>query len=182
MSREDTIEKLMVRVKKLPGRKSCWLWTGPVNRPNGYGWIYLEGKDWLTHRAAYNFLVGKIPPGKCVLHNCDVKNCVRPSHLYIGTKRDNARDAVARGGMARGALVRMSKALPGFRFFIRDWSRKHGYCKGEKQGSSKLTEQQVRKIRSLYPTKDTYELAKEFGVHASNISKIIKRESWKHVQ
>ena len=95
---QEAIEKLLSRVKKLPGRNSCWLWTGPVNRPNGYGWIYLEGKDWATHRAAYNFFVRRIPPGKCVLHKCDVKNCVRPSHLYIGTMRDNARDAVVRGG------------------------------------------------------------------------------------
>jgi hypothetical protein len=177
-----TVDKLMARVKKLPGHNSCWLWAGPLNRPNGYGWIYLEGKDWSTHRAAYNFLVGKIPPGKCVLHKCDVKNCVRPSHLYIGTKGDNARDAVRRGGMARGARVRVSHAPPGFRFFIRDWSRKHGYCKGEAQGNSKLTEQQVRKIRSAYPAKNTYELAREFGVQSETIRGIIRRVSWKHVK
>jgi hypothetical protein len=31
------------------------------------------------------------------LHRCDVRNCVRPDHLWLGSQGDNIQDAIAKG-------------------------------------------------------------------------------------
>lgn len=41
--------------------------------------------------------VGPIPKGMFVLHKCDVRACVKPDHLFIGTKKDNTRDMMSKG-------------------------------------------------------------------------------------
>lgn len=82
---------------------SCWVWTKHVNN-NGYAQMRVgrtgNGPIWLVHRWAYQHFVGPIPEGKLVLHHCDNKRCSRPDHLYLGTHKDNARDAVVRGRRA----------------------------------------------------------------------------------
>jgi hypothetical protein len=40
-----------------------------------------------------------------VLHTCDNRICVRPDHLYIGTRLDNARDMVTRNIHRRGLVL-----------------------------------------------------------------------------
>lgn len=74
---------------------TCWLWNGPMLK-SGYG----KCGDY-AHRFAYELLVGPIPKGKCVCHHCDVRNCVNPEHLFIGSQGDNIRDAAAKGRMAK---------------------------------------------------------------------------------
>jgi hypothetical protein len=32
-----------------------------------------------------------------VLHKCDVRNCINPDHLWIGSAADNNRDCAAKG-------------------------------------------------------------------------------------
>jgi hypothetical protein len=51
------------------------------------------------HVFAYSFFVGPVADGFCVLHKCDNPGCVNPQHLYLGDRKDNARDAVQRGRM-----------------------------------------------------------------------------------
>jgi len=65
----------------------CWNWNG---RGTGYGRIKGTG----AHRASWMVHRGPIPDGLWVLHRirCSNKRCVRPSHLYLGTASDNARD------------------------------------------------------------------------------------------
>jgi len=82
----------------------CWLWT-KARDPNGYGrcagppWTKNSG-TWLAHRLAWLLTNGEIPPGIHVLHHCDNPPCVRPTHLYLGTDKDNHRDARERGRLA----------------------------------------------------------------------------------
>lgn len=70
----------------------CILWAGTRN-PDGYG----KRGDNYAHRLAWEAAFGPIPPGLCVLHRCDVRPCVNPEHLFLGTKGDNARDREAKG-------------------------------------------------------------------------------------
>jgi hypothetical protein len=44
---------------------------------------------------------GPIPPGLCVLHRCDVRPCINPDHLFLGTQKDNMADLAAKRGHER---------------------------------------------------------------------------------
>jgi hypothetical protein len=60
--------------------------------------MILEGKGYRrAHRVSYELANGPIPAGLCVLHHCDNRPCIRPSHLFLGTRRDNALDKTLKG-------------------------------------------------------------------------------------
>lgn len=74
----------------------CWLWTGRISR-DGYGRIGFHGRPHArAHRVAYELYVGAVENGQ-VLHRCDVRACVRPEHLYLGTHAENMRDRESKG-------------------------------------------------------------------------------------
>jgi hypothetical protein len=74
---------------------------------------------------------GPIPAGLCVLHRCDVRPCINPDHLFLGTQKDNMADMAAKMGHERrphdgGPERRPSKApeimrvqVPGQEFVAR---------------------------------------------------------------
>jgi hypothetical protein len=76
---------------------ACWLWTGFV-KDNGYGQFGRGAFDGVyAHRFSYELHAGPVPAGLFVLHRCDVRNCVNPDHLFVGTAKDNADDRDAKG-------------------------------------------------------------------------------------
>lgn len=74
----------------------CFLWAGAING-HGYGSIWRSGKVFAAHRVAWEQERGPVPDGFHVLHLCDVRSCVNPDHLYLGTNADNCRDRDVRG-------------------------------------------------------------------------------------
>lgn len=76
-----------------PIDRDCWEWARAMNPQTGYGWVFVPGVGLTTtHRAAWALVHGAVPDDLHVLHKCDNRRCVRPSHLYVGTAVDNAKD------------------------------------------------------------------------------------------
>jgi hypothetical protein len=96
----ELLDKVRARVAFSP--TGCWIWQMTKNsrgyaqmgvrRPDGSGTVSKS-----VHRLVAAAVYGPIPAGALVCHHCDVRDCVNPAHLYIGTARDNARDMVTRG-------------------------------------------------------------------------------------
>lgn len=84
--------------------KGCWIWTAglfgdPNQKGKGHGKLSIGGRPSrhiLAHRFSWLIHNGPIPEGKCVLHDCDVPQCVRPDHLHLGTLADNNREMFAK--------------------------------------------------------------------------------------
>lgn len=82
---------------KVTKTETCWLWTGAVTS-RGYGCVGIGGKRYLTHRVAYEALVGPIPAGLTIDHvkpRCTSKLCCNPAHLEPVTQAENNRRAAA---------------------------------------------------------------------------------------
>jgi len=72
----------------------CHIWHGHL-AASGYGRTHYQGRSWLAHRLAWTFKRGPIPEGMVLCHRCNVKNCVNPDHLVLGSRADNNADTKA---------------------------------------------------------------------------------------
>lgn len=127
----------------------CHIWQLHLGGA-GYGSTWHESqadRPIGAHCAAWIDANGPIPDGLSVLHKCDVRACVNPDHLFLGTQSDNVRDMYAKG-----------------------------------RGQTKLSPEQVVAIRSAVATgRGQRAVAATFGVTQSMVSKIVRRDVWKHV-
>lgn len=134
--------------KRVTQSPKCWIWNGGTNKM-GYG-FYGRRK---AHRMAWEFTYGEIPKGQCVCHTCDVRNCVNPSHLFLGTTAENNYDMLAKG---RGVNP-----------------------KGEAHGMSRLSVLEVCEIKALAKPGNYSSLARDFGVSVQQISRIANGQQWR---
>lgn len=97
------LAELLDRSEPVP-ESGCRIWDGKWI--NGYGRMSWKTEGWpspYAHRSAWIIANQQsIPTGMCVCHHCDVGPCVNPSHLFLGTIRDNALDAKRKGRLASG--------------------------------------------------------------------------------
>jgi hypothetical protein len=89
------VEDFWSRVER-GAKDECWLWRG-AKTSKGYGLLRWNGKFTRAHRLAYQLHYGDLPDESCVCHSCDVRLCCNPSHLWLGSVADNARDMMEKG-------------------------------------------------------------------------------------
>lgn len=136
----------------------CWNWIGNMFQ-GGYGQfkhrkflgkttgINASRASWLIHN-------GPLDSYLFVLHKCDNRRCVNPSHLYVGTQKDNMKDCTV----------------------------KQRINKGEDRPQSKLTEENVREIKDLKIRQFSYrEIAKKYNVTPNAVVSIVRGITWSHV-
>jgi hypothetical protein len=89
------LKRIMRKVTKDPS--GCWLWHGHKH-PKGYGMTAYRGKTINLHRAVYIATHNvRLLTEQLICHRCDVRHCVNPDHLFIGTAADNNRDCGNKG-------------------------------------------------------------------------------------
>lgn len=151
----DWVSRFFAKVEKQEG--ACWNWFG-AKTPKGYGQIKIPRtrRQVQSHRLSWEIHRGEIPKNLCVLHKCDNPACVNPDHLFLGTKKDNARDMVSKGR----------------------------HCYGERQGSHKLSEKDVRSILAMVADgkMSQAKIAKAFGIGPMQVSRIKTGKRWAHLQ
>ena len=86
----------------------CWLWLRGINS-DGYGLVRIEGKSYRVPRLVWGIFKGPIPPNMRVCHRCDVRLCINPDHLFLGTDKDNYDDMVAKGRKAKFDYVKCTE-------------------------------------------------------------------------
>lgn len=138
---DQTVAAFWLRVRVLSPNE-CWPWIGWI-QVTGYGKFSVsKQKTVLPHRFVYELVNGPIPKGLLVCHHCDNRRCCNPSHLFLGTHKDNSQDAVKKGRIPKGEL----------------------------RWNSKLTDDQVLEIRKRYrPYRGVSKLAGEFGIDPKHL-------------
>lgn len=153
----SVVGRFMAKALPIP-EAGCWLWTGAV-QCTGYGRFSMgDGTVEYAHRAAWQLFSGAIPRGMYVCHKCDTPLCVNPDHLFIGSAKDNMRDAARKNRIVSPA---------------RNWAS------DETHQPAKLTNDQVRYIRES--SEGLSVLARRYHVTPKTIWAARTRQTFKDV-
>lgn len=132
-------------------REGCMECVSHKKEQDGYIRLKRKGRYIYLHRLIYELKIGEIPANKVILHSCDNPACFNIEHLSIGTNEENQLDKVMKKRQA----------------------------KGEKNGRSKLTEDDIRKIRK--DNRSGKVIGSEYGISDVMVYSIKNLKSWKHV-
>jgi hypothetical protein len=164
-------ERFWYKVSFIDKSGECWEWPGFTDR-HGYGLVSRvrdgSSSTITASRFMWELTHCQVPEGFEVCHRCDNPPCVRPDHLFLGTHADNIHDAQSKG--------RIPTARPPIR------AAHHG-SSGENSRFAKLTGEAVRQLRATYAAGDRNmsQLASDYGLNISNVSRIIQRKQYRNV-
>jgi predicted XRE-type DNA-binding protein len=152
-SEAKRLESFWKKVRVL-GPDDCWEWQVTLSSKYGRFWtgdIYIGAHvfSYMIHNEDYSSDLE-------VCHTCDNPRCVNPSHLFLGTAKDNAED--------------------------RTRKRRYSDRRGEKCPTHKLKEAEVLEIKKLLKQGLLQkEIAALYGVQNSQISRINTGKRWAHL-
>ncbi len=135
----------------IKGPNDCWPWIG-VTIKKGYGRFSVSKHSYLATRIMLA-LNGKYNNQLECCHSCNNPNCVNPKHLRFGTLIENQHDRIAAGTTNQG----------------------------QRCGMSKLSDKDILQILKLCKTKLQKDIAREYGISSSQISKITTGKQWRHI-
>lgn len=168
------------RLMGRPDANGCRPWLGSCGT-EGYGRVGISSLYLGAHRVAYAMHVGLLKDGYCVCHTCDNPICVEPTHLWLGTRADNAADRHAKGrdasGDRSGPRLHPEKLPRGDANYMRMHPE---IARGESNPRHKLTELQVLEIRAS-PRANMTALARRYGVTEGAIRHIFDGTRWRHL-
>jgi hypothetical protein len=103
---------------------------------------------------------GEFDLEKRILHRCDVRGCVNPDHLWIGTQQENVADMIQKNRQRSGGIY------------------------GEENGHAKLTEADVIRMRAIREQSKTpyYKLGPMFGVTTMTAYRACTGKNWSRIR
>lgn len=142
------------------GKDGCWEFRKVTKRGYGRHYIGKEGvvaKEFGAHRLSYFHHNKGADQSLLVCHKCDNRRCVNPTHLFLGTCRDNVQDMLAKGRT--------------------NWRR------GQEHASSKYTPAQILEMRRLHATGLGYtKIARKVGASKTVVARVMQGKTWTHIQ
>ena len=144
-----------IALHSVAGPGGCLLWVGSCR--GGYARMTIDKRQYNVSRVVLERKLGRpLRIGLCALHTCDVPNCVYEGHLYEGSKKQNAADAIARGQFVHAPVRR-----------------------GAASNLTKLSEAEVLAIRAAKGT--CKQIGQKYGVGPMQVSRIKRKERWGHL-
>lgn len=86
-----------VKARCVISESGCWVWQGGLSN-NGYAQSAYRTRGCRVHRKMYEIANGvTLERWEYACHHCDIRNCVNPAHVWIGTPKDNQQDMSRKG-------------------------------------------------------------------------------------
>lgn len=157
----STFDETFLNYFERGNNEECWEWKGTIIKA-GYGRVHFKCKYMSAHRYSYQYFIGKIENDLWVLHKCDNRKCVNPSHLFLGDVYDNNADCVNKG---------RHRTFPNA---IK--------IKGDAHAMAKLKANDIVQIRYMINNgfKDS-DISNLFNVSRSAINHVKIGRTWKHI-
>lgn len=205
-------ERVLSKVDKERIGTGCWIWTASQSKL-GYGRLGYKIEDkkrtLLAHRVVWVMNKGPIPDWAELDHLCRNPSCVNPNHLEPVTHvqnllrspaakfkshvemrctnghqltPDNTRIINHRNGTQSRRCRECSRVICQ-RYYDLRLKSEYPDRRGERNARSKLTNEDVREIRTLYAAgrATMRDLAKQFNVSTGPILGIVRGKLWTHV-